>query len=511
MSLTVRLASPLRAAAGGRATLSFDATDLTSLTAQIAERHPELAARVLREGAFGPFVNVFVDGEDLRFLAEGTDLTAKRVIEILPAMSGGAVAEPIATLAQGREVFGSFIDETISIAARQTRDTVLFAVGSPSRAALERVGAGELARTVIERDGPAALGYGVTEGDPELRAIVANEMSNRGIACGAENIIVTAGALQAIDLAVRVFVQPGDVALVESPHFTNAIASLRNHGALPIEVPVDDEGMDVAAAARLIERTGARPRIVFVVPNFQNPTGATLSLARRHELIELAERHGSVILEDDPYRQLRYRGSDLPTIASVAGDRVQVIYCGSFSKVFLPGLRVGWAVAPVDVIARMTALKQTMDSSTSSLGQRMVVRFYREDRMAAHVAALRPAYRENQARALSALAREFAGTSVTWNHPEGGFYLWVRLPRGMSARRLFAVALEEGVAFVPGDAFGLNGDHGSALRLSFSSPTPERIDEGVRRLRRAFDRCDSGDHATGAEIGTTGSRLAGAT
>ena len=311
--------------------------------------------------------------------------------------------------------------------------------------------------------------------------------------------------------AVRVFVQPGDVALVESPHFTNAIASLRNHGALPIEVPVDDEGMDVAAAARLIERTGARPRIVFVVPNFQNPTGATLSLARRHALIELAERHGSVILEDDPYRQLRYRGSDLPTIASLAGDRAQVIYCGSFSKVFLPGLRVGWAVAPVDVIARMTALKQTMDSSTSSLGQRMVVRFYREDRMAAHVAALRPAYRENQARALSALAREFAGTSVTWNHPEGGFYLWVRLPRGMSARRLFAVALEEGVAFVPGDAFGLNGGHGSALRLSFSSPTPERIDEGVRRLRRAFDRCDSGDHATGAEIGTTGSRLAGAT
>src|SRR5207245_284728 len=362
--------------------------------------------------------------------------------------------EPIATLAQGREVFGSFIDETISIAARQTRDTVLFAVGSPSRAALERVGAGELARTVIERDGPAALGYGVTEGDPELRAIVANEMSNRGIACGAENIIVTAGALQAIDLAVRVFVQPGDVALVESPHFANAIASLRNHGAVPIEVPVDDEGMDVPAAARLIERTGVRPRIVFVVPNFQNPTGATLSLARRHALVDLAERYGSVIIEDDPYRQLRYRGLDLPTLASLAGDRVRVIYCGSFSKVFLPGLRVGWAVAPV---------------------------------------------------------AEFGGSGVTWNHPEGGFYLRVRLPREMSARRLFAVALEEGVAFVPGDAFGLNGDHGSALRLSFSSPSPERIEEGVNRLRRAFDRCDSGDHATGAEIGTTGSRLAGAT
>lgn len=488
MSLTVRLASPLRAAAGGQATLSFDAADVASLTGQIAERHPELAARVLRDGAFGSFVNVFVDGEDLRFLEENADLTGTRVIEILPAMSGGALAEPVASLAQGREMFGSFIDETIGIASRQTRDTVLFAVGSPSRAALERVGAAELARAVIERDGAAALGYGVTEGDPELRAIVASEMRARGVACAAENVIVTAGALQAIDLTVRVFVRPGDVALVESPHFTNAIASLRNHGARPIEAPVDDEGMDIAAAARLIDRAGVRPRIVFVVPNFQNPTGATLSLARRHALVDLAERLGSVILEDDPYRQLRYRGEDLPTIASLAGDRARVIYCGSFSKIFLPGLRVGWAVAPVELIAQMTAVKQTVDSSTSSLGQRMVANFCREGRMAAHVAALRVAYREQQTRALGALAREFAGTGVTWNHPEGGFYLWVRLPRGMSARRLFAVALEEGVAFVPGDAFGLNDDHGSALRLSFSSPTPERIEEGVRRLRRAFDR-----------------------
>jgi 2-aminoadipate transaminase len=490
MSLTVRLASPLRAAAGGQATLMFEAADVSSLTGQIAERHPELAARVLRDGAFGPFVSVFVDGEDLRFLPDGADLTGTRVVEILPAMSGGAVAESVTSLIQSNEVFGSFIDETIGIAARQTRDTVLFAVGSPSAAALQSVGAGDLARAVIERDGPSALGYGVTEGDPELRAIVAAEMAARGLVCGTENVIVTAGALQAIDLAVRVFVRPGDVALVESPHFTNAIASLRNHGARPIEVPIDDEGMDVAAASRVIDRTGVRPRVVFVVPNFQNPTGATLSLARRHALVDLAERYGSVIIEDDPYRQLRYRGADLPTIAALARERVTVIYCGSFSKVFLPGLRVGWAVAPPEVVARMTAVKQTVDSSTSSLGQRMVAHFHRDDRMVAHVAALRVAYRVQQDRALGALAREFAGTNVTWNHPEGGFYLWVRLQSGRSARRLFTIALEEGVAFVPGDAFGLGDEHANALRLSFSSPTPERIEEGVCRLRRAFDRCD---------------------
>jgi 2-aminoadipate transaminase len=316
-------------------------------------------------------------------------------------------------------------------------------------------------------------------------------MRTRGVVCETENVIVTAGALQAIDLAVRVFVRPGDVALVESPHFTNAIASLRNHGARPIEVPIDDEGLDAAAAARVIDRAGVRPRIVFVVPNFQNPTGATLSLARRRALVDLAERYGSVIIEDDPYRQLRYRGADLPPVAALARDRVTVIYCGSFSKVFLPGIRVGWAVAPPEVVARMTAVKQTVDSSTSSLGQRMVAQFHRDGRMAAHVATLRSTYRDQQEHALAALAREFAGTGVTWNQPEGGFYLWVRLPRGMSARRLFALALDEGVAFVPGDAFGLGDEHASALRLSFSSPTRERIDEGVRRLRRAFDRCDT--------------------
>ena len=488
MSVTVRLATPLRAAAGGSATLALDAADLGGLVREITERYPELAARVLRDGAFGPFVNVFVDGEDARYLDPRAELAGKRTVEILPAMSGGAVAELPDAIRGPHEVYGSFIDETIGIAARQTRDTVLFAVGSPAREALELVGVDDLARTVIERDGPAALGYGITEGDPELRAIVAGIMRERGVACGDGNVIVTAGALQAIDLAARVFVRPDDVAVVESPHFTNAISALRNHGAGVLEVPADDDGLDVAEAERLIRRAGVRPRVFFVVPNFQNPTGATLSLARREALVELAARHRSIIIEDDPYHDLRYRRVDLPTIAALARGRAEVVYCGSFSKVFLPGLRVGWAVAPVDVIARMAAAKQTVDSSTSSLGQRIVVEFHRRGRASEHLVKLRTLYSEKQQRARAALAREFAATGVTWNDPDGGFYLWVRLPDGRSSRSLFATALEEGVAFVPGHAFGVASDHTAAFRFSYSSPTTERIDEGVRRLRRAFDR-----------------------
>jgi 2-aminoadipate transaminase len=237
----------------------------------------------------------------------------------------------------------------------------------------------------------------------------------------------------------------------------------------------------------MLRERGLRPRLFFVVPNFQNPTGATLSLERRHSLLRLAAHHSAAIVEDDPYRLLRYGGEDLPSLAALAGD-VTVIQAGSFSKTFLPGIRVGWAIADPDLVRRMAAAKQTMDSSTSSLGQRLVVEFHRRGRFAPHLDTLRSLYQEKQSRARTALARDFAGTGVAWNDPEGGFYLWVTLPDGVSARRLLDAALEEGVAFVPGDAFAIERDHRAALRFSYSSPTPDRIDEGVARLRRAFDR-----------------------
>ncbi|HYK98351.1 MAG TPA: PLP-dependent aminotransferase family protein [Candidatus Acidoferrales bacterium] len=385
------------------------------------------------------------------------------------------------------EVFGSFIDETIGIVARQTRDTVSFAVGSPAREALDLVGAAELASAVIRREGASALGYTITEGEPELREAVAADARRRGLSVTADEVLISAGALQGIDLLCRVYLRPGDVVVAESPAFANALSAFRNHGARVLQVPMDDEGMDVHAAARLLRRERIRPRMFFVVPNFQNPTGETLSERRREALCALAASCGAIVVEDDPYALLRYRGHDLPPIASLA-VKADVVSVGSFSKTFLPGLRVGWVIAPVEVVRRMAAAKQTMDSSTGTLGQRLVVEFLRRGGADAHVARLRDMYREKQSRARAALARELAGTGVTWNDPDGGFYFWVKLPQGLDARALLDVALDEGVAFVPGQAFTIGDDHRSALRFSISGPTPDRIDEGVRRLRRALDR-----------------------
>ena len=408
-------------------------------------------------------------------------------------MAAGGAAAAVSNLAAAdgtrldrtaRLIHGSFIDETIAIVARAGPGTISFAVGSPAREALDLAHAEELAARVLEQDGRSALGYGITEGDDELRDIVADAARRRGMQAAAEDVIVTAGGLQAIDIALRLFIRPGDVAVVESPGFANVLAALRNHGARVLEVPVDTDGLDVAAAARLIAESGTSPKLFFVVPNFQNPSGVTLSRERRDALVELAAAHGSVIIEDDPYRELRYRGEDLPPIAALARDGV--VNIGSFSKTFLPGVRVGWAISDRATVRRMAAAKQTMDSCTSSLSQRLVVAFHRDRDFGVHVEALRALYRPKQARAREALAEHFSDVPVRWNDPDGGFYLWVELPDGVSSRRLLDAGLARGVAFVPGDAFAVERDLGSALRFSYASASLADIDEGVRRLRQAY-------------------------
>ncbi len=400
-------------------------------------------------------------------------------------MSAQAMVEAAGILeAAGHDPHGSFVDETIGIVARHGGDIVSFAVGSPAPEALALARVEELVADVLSRDGVRALNYGMTEGEPELREIIADEARRRGVDARAGDVIVTAGALQAIDLVCRVFLRPGDLVVAESPGFANALSAFRNHGARVLEVSADEHGIDVAAAARAIRASGERPKLFFIVPNFQNPTGATLAEDRRDALLALAASVGAIVVEDDPYGRLRYRGADLRPLA--ARSRERVVHLGSFSKVFLPGIRVGWAIADPLTVRRMAAAKQTMDSSTSTLGQRLVVAFYRRGQVAEHIAALRALYAEKQAAARAALEREFAGTGAHWNDPEGGFYLW--LETRVDSRALLEAGLEEGVAFVPGDAFTTTAGFRQALRFSYCAPTPDRIAEGVTRLRRAFDR-----------------------
>jgi 2-aminoadipate transaminase len=389
--------------------------------------------------------------------------------------------------AAGRDQHGSLIDETFQIIARHPRraDIVSFAAGAPAAEALALTRVDELMADVLERDGMRALNYGITEGEPDLREIVSADARARGIDARPDDVIVTAGALQAIDLACRVFLRPGETVVTGSPAFANALSAFRNHGARVLEVPQDDDGIDVAAAARALQRRGERVALFFVVPNFDNPTGTTLSDERRDALLALAELHDAVVIEDDPYGALRYRGRDLAPLA--ARGRERVMHFGSFSKTFLPGIRVGWCIADPLTVRRMAAAKQTVDSSTSTLGQRLVVAFHRRGRTAEHVAALRRFYGERQDAARAALEREFGDApGVGWNDPEGGFYFWVRID--VDGHQLLDAALDEGVAFVPGGAFTTTGGWRDALRFSYCAPTPERIGEGVRRLRRAYDR-----------------------
>jgi 2-aminoadipate transaminase len=290
------------------------------------------------------------------------------------------------------EVFGSFIDETIGIVARQTRDTVSFAVGSPARETLELVRADDLAATVIQREGASALGYTITEGEPELREVVADNERRRGMRVTADEVLISAGALQGIDLLCRVYLRHGDVVVAESPAFANALSGFRNIGARVLEVPFDEEGLDVEAAARILRRDGIRPRMFFVVPNFQNPTGETLSERRREALCALAASCGAIVVEDDPYGLLRYRGHDVTSLRSLA-VRADVLSVGTFSKTFLPGLRVGWIIAPPEIIRRAAAAKQTMDSSTGTLALRIVLEFHRRGGVDAHIDRLRWLYR----------------------------------------------------------------------------------------------------------------------
>lgn len=402
-------------------------------------------------------------------------------------MSGSIAIGPTALgRIAAKEIHGSFIDETIGMLATAPASTISFAIGAPAREALGLVGVVDLVERVLAADGYAALGYGVTEGDPELREIIAASARLRGLAVSAEEVIVTAGALQAIDLACRVFIRPGDLVVVESPAFANALSAFRNHGARILEVPVDADGLDVRQAARQIAADGGRPALFFVVPNFQNPTGATLASERREQLLALAATYGAVVLEDDPYGRLRFRGEDLPDLATLAATTA-VVSVGTFSKTFLPGLRVGWAIADRATVRRMAAAKQTMDSCTSTFSQRLAVEFHRGP-TDGHLGALRSLYAEKQGLARTALADAFAGTGVHWTDPDGGFYLWVTLAEGVSARRMLDLALDEGVAFVPGDAFAVSRDHSSALRFSYSAPRVDEIAEGVRRLRRSYDR-----------------------
>ncbi len=345
---------------------------------------------------------------------------------------------------------------------------------------------------VLENHGAAALQYGGTDGYVPLREMISRHTNNIGINVNVDNILITSGSQQALDLLGKIFINRGDRILVESPTYLGALQAWNAYGADYIPVPTDEFGMRTDLLDEAL-RTG--PKFIYVLPNFQNPTGTTLPVERRKELIEIADRYGVPIIEDDPYGQLRYEGEHLPAVELLDSQmRVQngsytgnVIYLSTFSKILAPGLRLAWVIAPKDVISKLALAKQGVDLHTSTFNQIVAHEVGQHGFIDRHVKVIQRVYHERRDAMLDSL-EEHMPEGVTWTHPEGGLFLWLVLPEKINATSMLQEAIEEKVAFVPGEFFHPLGDGQNTMRLNFSYCNPEKINEGINRLGKAIKR-----------------------
>jgi 2-aminoadipate transaminase len=373
----------------------------------------------------------------------------------------------------------------------QNPEVISFAGGLPAPDVFPIQRFEQACQKVLQESGPAALQYGPTEGYEPLREMIAHNMARYGIKAKVENVLITSGSQQALDLIGKLFINSGDRVLVEAPTYLGALQAFNVYGAEYVSVAIDNDGLRTDLLDSAL-RSG--PKFMYVLPNFQNPAGTTLSEERRHELVLMADKYGVPIIEDDPYGQLRYEGEHLAPLVVLDRENLRrdngysignVIYLSTFSKTLAPGIRLGWIVAPPDVINKFVQLKQGADLHTSSFTQFVAYEVARDGFLDEHVRLIRKVYRERRDVMLSALKEHFPA-DVTWTHPQGGLFLWVTLPEGMDCQKLFRTALEHNVAFVPGESFyATNHVPRPQMRLNFSNATPEQIREGIWRLGEA--------------------------
>lgn len=398
------------------------------------------------------------------------------------------IAYPGRYSSRGQGIMGSFIDSSLSLLAKQTHPVISLAMGCPGPDAFPLEDVRRITTEIMEHEGPVALNYGPTEGDPLLRqSLLEAEAEATGLDIDPDCLIVTSGGMQGLDLVAKLLVNPGDPVVAELPSYSNGLATLHNYEGNVLQVSLDDQGLSVEECRRYFDRRGARPKLFYVIPNFQNPSGITMSLRRRLELLDLARSYEAIVLEDDPYGDLRFEGRALPSLFALDEGKGTVIAVRTFSKTFSPGLRVGWILAPKNVVTKMIAAKQSMDTCTNVLGQKIVAQLMAQGVMSRHILRLRHEYRQKRDLMLQALERHFGSLGGTsWTRPEGGFFLWMTFPEPTDAEKLFPVALEQGVAFIPGPAFTVQGGLRNAGRLCFTYPLLTEIDEAIRRLRYSY-------------------------
>src|SRR4051794_1675853 len=380
-----------------------------------------------------------------------------------------------------RGMKSSAMRDLMAVIARP--EVISLAGGLPDTAAFPKETLAAVMGRVSRESSAEALQYGPTEGLSGAKECIVEVMAAEGIRADPDDMIVTAGGQQVIDLVARALIDPGDVILAEAPTYPGAVPVFSSYQADVAQIEMDSDGMRVDLMEECLdklEREGRRPKFIYTIPTFQNPGGVTMSLPRRRRLVEVARERELLVLEDNPYGLLRYEGEPVPTLRELDGG-VYVMYLGTFSKILSPGIRLGWVLAPPPVLEKINLGKQAADLCSSTLSQLMVIEYFAGARWRDYIDSVAERYRMRRDTMLDALAEHFP-REASWTHPAGGLFIWATLPDFIDTTDLLARALRENVAFVPGAAAYLDGRGHNAMRLNFSAVDEGDIREGIRRI-----------------------------
>lgn len=365
----------------------------------------------------------------------------------------------------------------------QQPQIISFAGGLPAPESFPIEELTKIGRMVLEDTGVQALQYGSTEGYPPLREAISKRMAKTKVDVKADDILVTSGSQQGLDFAAKIFINPGDIIVCESPTYLGAINAFKAYEPEFIEIDTDKDGMIMEDLEDTLKNND-KVKFIYVIPDFQNPSGKTWSIDRRKKLVELANKYNVVILEDNPYGELRFEGEILPAIKHY-DEEGRVIFLGTFSKILCPGLRLGWVAASPEILNKFIMVKQGADLQSSTISQMEVARFIEQYDLDDHINKIIDLYRERRDLMMKTIEEEFP-KEASYTYPEGGLFTWVVLPEYMNARELAVKALEQNVAYVPGGSFYPNGGNENTFRLNYSNMDNERIVEGIKRLGKVL-------------------------
>jgi 2-aminoadipate transaminase len=372
----------------------------------------------------------------------------------------------------------------------QDPEIISFAGGLPNPKSFPLEDLEEATKSVLRRHGEAALQYGTTKGLDELREVIAERSYKDGINVTADNIIITNGSQQALDIVGKLFLNPGDTALVGLPSYLGGLNAFRSYESNLVGIPLDKDGMNVDILEEKIKellKSGVLPKFVYVIPTFQNPAGVVMPESRRKKLIDIANEYDLVIIEDDPYGKLRFDTSTTVKPIKAFDDEGRVIYMSTFSKILSPGFRLAWTIASEELTRKMVTCKQALDLCTNTFVQFIVNEFIKSGSLDLHIMKICEMYKPKRDLMMNAMDQYFP-KGYSCNKPNGGMFAWATLPEGIDTETMFLDALKEKVAYVHGKAFCVDGSGGRSMRLNFSYATNEQIEEGIRRLGKVIEK-----------------------